>query len=185
MMKMIRRFPLLLAAWLLFPWTVSADEAERKALVEGALQVAKSVVRIDRVAAQNLGGDILEGAPTSGLIIDPEGFVITSRLSIAGEPSGLLVSTTEGVRYGAKVIAEDLSRDLVVLKLDGVKEPLTAAKLQDAGEFVQGAGVIAVGCAIDSETPWYRLVSSAVQDACGAKRCRRMRVFHFLNMAAP
>ncbi len=131
-----------------------ADQAEREALVKGAMQIAPSVVRIDRVAAQGGSGDLFDGAPTSGLIIDSRGYVITSRLSVSGNPAGLLVSTREGKRYGAKVVAQDHGRELAILKLDGIEQDqLPVATLASVGPLQQGLGVVAVGCALESDSP--------------------------------
>ncbi|MGC6442104.1 MAG: PDZ domain-containing protein [Rubripirellula sp.] len=123
-----------------------------------------SVVSIEVIGGVGDGeGEVERDAPSSGLIVDPSGFVLTSSLVTSRPNASLIVVLGDGERHAARVIARDQHRDLVLLKID-VSTPLPAASLTETNETTVGQTVIGVGRYGESHTP---LVSRGILSARG------------------
>lgn len=101
------------------------DELQEKAIKDAVKKVAPSVVKIETSG----GTDVVKGGgprgvirrgqgPTTGLIVSPEGHIISSAYNFADKPSTIRVALP-GVkeRRVARVIATDQTRMLTLLKL--------------------------------------------------------------------
>ncbi len=92
------------------------------------------------------GGDMTSQSLGSGVIVSPNGYIITNfhvvdkadriRVSLMGEPAS--------VSYPAKVIGTDRETDLAVIKIE-VNHPLPAAKLGNSDSMQVGDWVLAIG----------------------------------------
>ena len=92
------------------------------------------------------GGDMTSQSLGSGVIVSPNGYIITNfhvvdkadriRVSLMGEPAS--------VSYPAKVIGTDRETDLAVIKID-VNHPLPYAKLGNSDSMQVGDWVLAIG----------------------------------------
>jgi serine protease Do len=92
------------------------------------------------------GGDMTSQSLGSGVIVSPNGYIITNfhvvdkadriRVSLMGEPAS--------VSYPAKVVGTDRETDLAVLKID-VNHPLPVAKLGNSDSMQVGDWVLAIG----------------------------------------
>ncbi|MCH1496869.1 MAG: PDZ domain-containing protein [Rubripirellula sp.] len=123
-----------------------------------------SVVSMEVIGGVGGGeGEVERDAPSSGLIVDPSGFVLTSSLVTSRPNASLIVVLGDGERHAARVIARDQHRDLVLLKID-VSTPLPAASLTETNETTVGQTVIGVGRYGESHTP---LVSRGILSAQG------------------
>jgi len=129
------------------------EQAAQRAAVE---RVAPAVVQIETIGGLDRAGPVRFGAgPTTGLLVDPAGYVVSSAWNFAHRPSSILVRMSDGSRRPAALVAADHSRMLVLLKTD----PPTGAISEAAVEAVPkdqmrvGQWAIAVGRAFDPQEP--------------------------------
>jgi serine protease Do len=106
---------------------VDVNEETEKAMKAAAAKAAPSVVRIETSGGQDtiVWTDGATGAPirkvvgpTTGLIVDRDGYVITSSFNFINKPTDIFVTVPGKGRWVGKVVATDQSRMLTLLKLD-------------------------------------------------------------------
>ena len=98
-------------------------QAMAKAVRNAANRVLPSVVSVEIVGtAQSPSGEVEQDAPTSGVIIDSDGFVLASSIVVRRPAASILIVLPDGSRHAAKVVARDYHRDLVLLKIETTKE---------------------------------------------------------------
>ncbi len=110
-----------------------ADDAQYRAAMATAVRAAAqrvlpSVVTVEIIGAVGSGGGEVErDAPTSGVIVDQEGYIVASSIVVRRPSASILVVLPDGTRQAAKVVARDHHRDLVLLKIDTEKklQPIT------------------------------------------------------------
>jgi S1-C subfamily serine protease len=106
-----------------------------------AERLAPSVANL-RVTRRTRRGNLPAGAG-SGVVLTPDGFLLTSAHVVAGEGSGGRASFVDGRELRFEVIGADPFSDLAVLRAD---EPgLTPAELGDAERLRVGQLVVAIG----------------------------------------
>jgi serine protease Do len=128
---------------------ISAEEAvEEEALdaysrtvIAVAERLSPSVANL-RVSRRVRGGRMLAGGG-SGVVVTPDGFMLTSAHVVAGSDSGVRASFIDGSETEAKVVGTDPLSDLAVLRADDGE--LTAAELGDAETLRVGQLVVAIG----------------------------------------
>ncbi len=79
----------------------------------------------------------------SGVIVDPQGFVVTNYHVIRGA-SEVRVATSDGREFNSKILLKDESLDLAILKIDG-STPFPSAPLGDSDALEVGDLVLAIG----------------------------------------
>ena len=98
-------------------------------------------------------GEVLFGAgPTTGLVVERDGYIISSAFNFATKPTSILVRLPGGDRKPAKLVATDHSRMLVLLKID-VDKPLPVCEIAPRREMRVGQWTIAVGRTFETEQP--------------------------------
>jgi serine protease Do len=174
------RWGLLLALFLGLTGGTSAraDQARRRnEVVEVVQKVSPAVVFIgtESEAESPFRGrrSVMEdffGAPPqrqrqqglgSGVIVDPNGIIITNDHVIRGA-SAIHVVLADGRELEADVIGSDANNDLAVLKVSA-KQPLPAAKLGTSSDLMIGETVVAIG----SPFGLSKTVTSGVVSATG------------------
>src|SRR4029077_10196808 len=116
-----------------------ALDAYSQVVVAVAERVTPSVANL-RVARRVRGGRTLEGGG-SGVVITPDGFLVTSAHVVAGTAGTGRASFSDGRDVEFDVIGADPLSDLAVLRLaDGA---LTAGRLRRAGQHPPGHSVVA------------------------------------------
>jgi serine protease Do len=78
----------------------------------------------------------------SGFIISPDGYILTND-HVAGDASKIIVTTTDGSEYDAKLIGTDPNADVSLLKIDGKKLPYL--ELGNSDDLAIGEWAIAMG----------------------------------------
>jgi len=78
----------------------------------------------------------------SGFIISPDGYILTNH-HVAGNASEIIVTTSDGNKYNAKIIGADKISDVALLKIDGKDFPYL--ELADSDDIIIGEWVIAFG----------------------------------------
>jgi S1-C subfamily serine protease/predicted esterase len=129
------------------------DDLQEAAVKAAVKKVAPCVVQIEtsggtEVLSAGPGGMIRRGlGPTSGLVVDADGFIISSAFNFAGKPNAIRVAVPgHKERYVARVVAHDQTRMLTLLKIDpegGVKLPVPQASPKAAVKI--GHTAVAVG----------------------------------------
>lgn len=122
------------------------EEAAFRAAVELA---APSVVQIETFGGlQRVGEELIAEGPTTGTIVDGDGWIVSSLYGFRQQPSSILVTLPDGQRAAARLVARDLSRELVLLKVE-VEQALPAATAADIRSVAVGSWTIAVGKTYD------------------------------------
>jgi serine protease Do len=118
------------------------EETALKAAVEA---VAPSVVQIRTIGGlESVEGTILADGPTTGLVISPDGYMISSAFNFAQQPASILVTFASGKQTPAELVATDHSRMLVLLKANGVTD-LPVPTVAPVNEIRPGQWAVAVG----------------------------------------
>ena len=122
----------------------SADviELEEQAFQDAVTRVEKSVVRIETFAG--LSNAVTGIAPTTGVVVSKDGFIVSSAFNFLSEPESILVTLADKTRLAAKIVSRDHSRQLVLLKVEPSRDlpvPQAVAK----NEMMAGQWSIALG----------------------------------------
>jgi S1-C subfamily serine protease len=118
-----------------------ALDAYSEVVVRVAEHVTPSVANL-RVARRVRGGRVLAGGG-SGVVITPDGFLVTSAHVVAGTAGTGRASFSDGRDVEFSVIGSDPLSDLAVLRLGG--DAFTAVELGDAELLRVGQLVVAIG----------------------------------------
>lgn len=86
----------------------------------------------------------LESSLGSGVIIDPQGLVITNA-HVIQDAAEITVALSDGREFPAKVKVRDKASDLALLKIDTGQEALPSAQLEPSETLEVGDLVIAIG----------------------------------------
>jgi serine protease Do len=128
----------------------SAEEAAVRAAVD---HVAPSVVQIRTIGGlEEVEGAVLASGPTTGLVISPDGWIVSSSFNFLQQPASILVTFADGEQAPAKLVAKDHSRMLVLLKAQGVKD-LPVPELVPLDEIHVGQWAVAVGRSFRADRP--------------------------------
>lgn len=128
----------------------SAEEAAIRAAVD---QVADSVVQIRTIGGlEEVEGAVLASGPTTGLVISPDGWIVSSSFNFLQQPASILVTFADGEQAPAELVAKDHSRMLVLLKAQGVSN-LPVSELVPLDEIQVGQWAIAVGRSFRADRP--------------------------------
>lgn len=140
----------------------AADSKDALAEVvrEAVKHVEPYLVRIDTIGGYEKVDEELanEGAST-GLLLDRDGYIMTSSYNFLHEPSSILVQFHGGQRKVAKKIASDSNRMLTLLKVENLQFPVTNSNGEErfatlAKKDVRiGQWSLAVGRALSNEEP--------------------------------
>lgn len=129
------------------------ETLEQRAFRAAVDRVAPGVVRIETVGGRDQVGKVEFGTgAATGLVIDPDGYIVSSAISFLNAPDSILVGLPDGVRKPARLVATDHSRMLVLLKIE-TDEPLPVPEAAPDGEVRVGQWAIAVGRTFDSHRP--------------------------------
>ncbi len=107
------------------------------------------MVRIDTIGGlEKVAGEFANEGTGSGLLLDRDGYVITSAFHFLHDPASILLRFADGSKKVAKKCATDTNRMLTLLKVDGfdgsfLPEPLpvTTKESVKVGDRVVGVGV--------------------------------------------
>jgi serine protease Do len=135
----------------------SAPPADLAAREEAALRaagdkVAPSVVQIRTIGGFDTAeGTLLADGPTTGLVISPDGYIVSSAFNFVQQPTSILVTFATGKQSPAELVATDHSRLLVLLKAPATDLPVPP--LAPASETRPGQWAIALGRTFRADRP--------------------------------
>lgn len=128
------------------------EAAEEQAFKQAAAVVAPSIVKIDTTGGLDVVGQLLTStAPTTGLIVASDGYIVSSAFHFISKPSNVLVTLPDGRRFPAKIVATDRLRMIVLLKI--VADNLPVPKAASNSQMHVGQWSIALGRTFDSANP--------------------------------
>jgi S1-C subfamily serine protease len=148
-----------------------ALDAYSRVVISTAERVAPSVANL-RVTRRTRSGRMPAGAG-SGVVLTPDGFLLTSAHVVAGPGRGGRAALTDGRELSFEVIGSDPFSDLAVLRADA--DDLVAAELGDAEALKVGQLVIAVGNPHGFESSVTAGVVSALGRSLPARSGRTVR----------
>jgi serine protease Do len=129
------------------------DALRRNAVKDAVERVAPSVVRIETIGGLEQVEDVQFGAgPTTGLIVDPHGYIVSSAFNFINKPSSIIVRLPNGTRKPARLVATDRVRMIVLLKIDA-GAPLPVCEIAPEAEMRVGQWTIALGRTFEGEQP--------------------------------
>lgn len=129
------------------------DALERAAFAAAVQRAAPSVVRIETIGGRERVGQMLVGTgATTGLVVDSEGYIVSSAFNFLNQPTSILVRLADGTRKSATLVATDRSRMIVLLKIEAAN-PLPVCEMAPRKEMRVGQWAIAIGRAFDSDRP--------------------------------
>lgn len=144
-------------AWCGVAGSVSSGAEPLSLLQQQAVQQAvaaaeRSVVQIQTVGGIDVVGDTLTGAgPTTGIVVRSDGYILTSQFNFLSNPSSVLVTLADERRLPARIIAQDASRMVTLLKVEATDLPVLEEV--DKSELHVGQTVIALGRTFDLKYP--------------------------------
>lgn len=128
-------------------------ELEDEAIQQAVARVAPSVVRIETLGGtERVEDQFLGGGPTTGLIIAPDGWIVSSAFGFVHRPTSILVDLPSGERRAAKIVARDHARRLVLLRVE-VDADLPVPAFVPREELEVGQRTIAMGRTFAPEQP--------------------------------
>ncbi|MBI3839889.1 MAG: PDZ domain-containing protein [Planctomycetia bacterium] len=137
-------------------WLAAQDNLqirEERAMKAALSRVAPSVVRIETVGGLERVERILIGTgPTTGLVVSPDGYIISSAFNFVQKPDSILITLEDGSRHAAKLVATDQSRMLVLLKLE-TEGKLAMPEFVPQSEMRVGWWALAVGRTFEPRDP--------------------------------
>ena len=141
---------------------VSIDESS--AIIDVASKAGPSVVRIFTEGVDpNSIVQQPESGVGSGIIFDPNGWILTNRHVVAGTTS-LKVELKDGSRYDGKVYGVDTLTDLAIVKIEATGLP--AATMGDSDGLKVGELVVAIGSPLGT---FSNSVTSGIVSAIGRR----------------
>ncbi len=150
------------------------DALQEKAIKAAVKRVAPYVVTIETQGGTDLivaggprGARILKGTgPTTGLIVAPDGHIVTSAFNFANKPSSIFVAVPgQKEKFVGKVIATDQTRMLTLLKVDATNLPVPPAAPKDKVRV--GHTALAVGRTLAQDIAVPPSVSQGIVSAVG------------------
>lgn len=123
----------------------SLEALEQEAIRQAVDRVSPAVVQLqiiggaDRVDTVNLAS-----GPATGLVLSADGFVVTSRYRFDPAPTTVVAILADGRQFASTIVANDFSRKLVLLKLEGASS-LPTVEVAPAQQTRVGQWAIAIG----------------------------------------
>ena len=122
------------------------------AKVQPALVTIESFGGVSTIAGR-IGGIRKQGeGNTSGIMISPDGHVITSSFNFIEQPPVITVITSDGIRRVAKLLGRDDMRRICLLKVEGVSD-MPVPEMLDPKQVQVGQWAVSVGVGYGDKNP--------------------------------
>lgn len=143
--------------------TKAPDAFETMMLTAKAFRTATEKIRPSLVTIESYGGvAAVQGkiggirkqgeGNTTGIVISPDGYVVTSTFNFIQKPPVITVVTSDGKRHTAQLMGRDSIRKICLLKIDGVSD-LAVPEMVDAKDVVVGQWAVSVGVGYGDMSP--------------------------------
>lgn len=162
------------------------EALEEEAWRSAVQKISPSVVRIETLGgeASVAGKDDFTTAPTTGIVIDEGGLILTSALKFASTPPSILVTLPSGERKAAELVARDRSRELVLLRVKA-EQKLVVPEMVSRDSLRVGQSVIAVGMTLEPNQPTMSLGIVSAKDRVFGKAIQTDAKISPLNYGGP
>ena len=135
------------------PTNTQVSQSRRNAITAAVARVSPSVVTVQTEAVNNAPQDPFDmlfggGQPRTqaglgtGFVVRDDGVIVTNAHVVAGATK-MSVMMRDGTVYPARLLGQDESNDVAVLKIDAKNLP--TVKLGNSNNLVIGEGAIAIG----------------------------------------
>jgi len=132
-----------------------AERMQSLQLTSKAFRAAAAKIRPALVTIESFGGvSAVQGkiggirqqgeGNTTGVMISPDGYIITSTFNFIQRPPVITVITSDGQRHVAQLLGRDDTRKICLLKIDGVAG-MPVPEVVDPDSVVVGQWAISVG----------------------------------------
>ena len=129
------------------------EELQQQAIREAVDRVSPAVVQLQIIGGADRVDNVnLASGPATGLILSNDGFVVTSRYRFDPAPASVVVILADGRQFASRIVANDYSRKLVLLKLEGAAN-LPAIEIAPDDSIRVGNWAIAVGRTYRADRP--------------------------------
>ncbi|MDR1484347.1 MAG: S1C family serine protease [Planctomycetaceae bacterium] len=120
-------------------------------------QTAKRLVRIDTIGGfEKVGNAFANEGTSTGIILDKEGYVLTSAFNFLHDPTSILLRFSNGTKKIARRVAVDRNRMLTLLKVDGLDAgflPTESLQFRNKNDIKIAESVIVVAVALSPIEP--------------------------------
>jgi serine protease Do len=160
--------------------TVGEDEISRGLLATPRVfAAAADRIRPTLVTIESFGGvSALQGViggirqqgegNTTGVVISPDGYVVTSSFNFIQQPNVITVVTSDGQRRLAKLLGRDDTRQICLLKIEGVSD-LPVPELCDPAEIQVGQWAMSIGVGYGDVNPAISLGIVSAKNRAGGR----------------
>ena len=140
-----------------------SDSIKAMALTAKAFRATADRIRPALVTIESFGGvSAIQGkiggirqqgeGNTTGVMISPDGYIVTSTFNFIQRPPVITVITGDGERRVAQLLGRDETRKICLLKIDGVKD-MPVLESVDPREVVVGQWAVSVGVGFGDSNP--------------------------------
>ena len=129
-----------------------------KSFRESAKRIEPSLVTIESYGGVSavqgrIGGIRSQGeGNTTGVMISPDGYILTSTFNFIQQPPVISVITSDGERRFAKLLGRDDTRKICLLKIENVSE-MPVPEMVDASDVVVGQWAMSLGVGYGDTSP--------------------------------
>ncbi len=163
--------------------SVDADETDElarallatpKVFAAAAQRIQPTLVTIESFGGVSalqgvIGGIRKQGeGNTTGVVISPDGYVVTSSFNFIQQPPVITVVTSDGQRRLAKLLGRDDTRQICLLKIDNVSD-LPVPEFFDPSEVQVGQWAMSVGVGYGDVSPAVSLGIISAKNRAGGR----------------
>ena len=151
---------------------IDINDAYQKAIQDAAKKVAPTLVRIETSGGQDVIVWVDPSSrqpirkvvgPTTGIIVDSNGYIISSTFNFTNKPTDIFVTIPGKGRMVAHIVAQDETRMLTLLKVESTGLPIPQAYPKK--DIMTGQWSIALGRALDANLDHLPTVNSGIISA--------------------
>ena len=117
----------------------------QRAVNAAVAKVVDSVIQIETVGGLSRVGEIqTNSGATTAVVVDADGYAITSSFNFIHQPASILAKLPDGSRAAVQIVAKDVSRKLTLLKIE-TDQKLVVAPAAPSEKITVGQTAIAIG----------------------------------------
>ncbi len=105
---------------------------------------------------------------TTGIVISPDGYIVTSTFNFIQRPPVITVVTSDGKRHTAQLMGQDNIRKICLLKIDGVSD-LKVPEMVDEKDVIVGQWAVSVGVGYGDMSPAVSMGIISAKNRIGGK----------------
>ncbi|MDR2344758.1 MAG: S1C family serine protease [Planctomycetaceae bacterium] len=119
--------------------------------------ISKHLVRIDTIGGfEKVGSEFANEGTSTGILLDKEGYVLTSAFNFLHDPTSILLRFSNGTKKIARRVAVDRNRMLTLLKVEGLNTdflPDTPLPIRPKNEIKIAEPITVIAVALSPNEP--------------------------------